>query len=276
MGNNILRIMRLCAYVVILAFLAGCAGLQHTPIEAEQTDCPQQTAAAIVAQQSQLGPLTDSHTLACAIKTLRESEDPDIQRTALGSRLCLNLAEREPNQDKREKIAADGVNFAEIALEQGGLGDGAVHYYLAANLGLAVREHITQAMSSLGRLENEMKQAVALSPNIDDGGPLRLLGALYLKAPAWPQGIGDLDKALELLKKAVDQHPQHPLNHLFYAQALWEEGDEDSLSLAKAEFSLGKKLLAGGNWGYNKQPWIKEFAEFAQEHTEDLSPLEEK
>jgi hypothetical protein len=40
-----------------------------------------------------------------------------------------------------------------------------------------------------GRLENKMKQALALSPDIDSGWPLRLLGAPYLKAPAWPNGI---------------------------------------------------------------------------------------
>ena len=148
---------------------------------------------------------------------------------------------------------------------QGGNSDGAVHYYLAANLGLAVREHITLAVGNLGRLESEMKQALALSPDIDDGGPLRLLGALYLKAPAWPNGIGDRDKALELLEKAVKEHPRHPLNHLFYAQALWEEGDDASLTQVKAEFALGEKLLAEGNWGYSKEPWKKEFDAFQQE-----------
>lgn len=271
MENNSLNSLRFIPAVAMLTFLIGCSGVQRAPIQTELGVCPQQTAVAIAAEQNQLGSLTDSHTLACAINTLQISNDSAIQRTALGSRLCLTLAEREPNQDKREKIAAEGVNFAEIALDQGGHGDGAVHYYLAANLGLKVREHITLAMASLERLENEMKQAVALSPDIDDGGPLRLLGTLYLKAPAWPKGIGDLDKALELLKKAVDQHPNHPLNHLFYAQALWEEGDETSLSKAKAEFSLGQKLLAKGDWGYNKQPWKTEFNEFAQEHAEIAS-----
>ena len=188
-----------------------------------------------------------------------------MRRSALGSRLCLHLAERETAQDKREKLASEGVGFAEAALAHGAGDDGAVHYYLAANLGLAVREHITLAAANLGRLEEEMKQAVALSPDIDDGGPLRLLGALYLKAPAWPNGIGDLDKALEMLEKAVKKHPGHPLNHLFYAQALWVEGDEAAQAEAKAEFALGEKLLAEGVWGFSKEPWEREFAEFAQE-----------
>jgi len=250
----------------MLAFLAGCAGLPRDHVKFDGlSDCPKQTAATLAAKQSQLGPLSDTHTLACALTVLRGTQDPAVRRTALGSRLCLHLAEREANQEKREKLATEGVGFAEAALAQGGGDDGAVHYYLATNLGMAVREHITLAMENLGRLEAEMKRALALSPDIDDGGPLRILGMLYLKAPAWPNGIGDRDKALELLEKAVKGHPGHPLIHLFYAQALWDEGDETVLPQVKAEFALGQKLLAEGNWGYSKKPWQKEFDGFQQE-----------
>ncbi|MDP1664566.1 MAG: tetratricopeptide repeat protein [Methylobacter sp.] len=258
---------RFLPVVSMLAFLSGCASLQHDQVQSDLLfECPKQTADMLVAGQNQLGPLSDTHTLACALNVLRDTQDPAVRRTALGSRICLHLAEREASQEKREKLAAEGVRFAETALAQGG--NGAVHYYLAANLGLAVREHITLAVENLGRLESEMKQALALSPDIDDGGPLRLLGALYLKAPAWPNGIGDIDKALELLEKAVKEHPGHPLNHLFYAQALWEEGEEDALAQVKSEFARGERLLDEGNWGYNKASWKKEFDKFRQEFEE--------
>ena len=260
-----MRKVRLLSTVSLLVLLVGCAGFQHDHVQIDQTSgCPKQTAASLASEQNQLDSLSDTHTLACALTVLHDTQNLAVRRTSLGSRLSLNLAERETNPDKREKLATVGVDFAEAALAQGG-GDGAVHYYLAANLGLAVREHPTLVMGSLDRLENEMKQAVALSPDIDSGGPLRLLGTLYLKAPAWPNGIGDRDKALELLEKAVKEHPGHPLNHLFYAQALWDDGDEAALNQAKTEFALGKKLLNKGNWGYSKEPWKKEFDEFQQE-----------
>ncbi|NOT10336.1 MAG: hypothetical protein HOP23_00625 [Methylococcaceae bacterium] len=261
-----MRKLRLFSTLSILAFLSGCAGLQSDPVQFDRlSDKPMETAASLAAKQNQLGPLNDTHTLIEALTVLRSTQDPVLRRTSLGSRLCLYLAERETNQENREKLAAEGVYFAEAALTQGGNGDGAVHYYLAANLGLAVREHISLAMNSLDRLENEMKQALDLSPDIDDGGPLRLLGTLYLKAPSWPNGIGDRDKALELLERAVKEHPGHPLNHLFYAQALWDDGDETALTQVKSEFALGEKLLAEGNWGYSKVPWKKEFDEYRQE-----------
>ncbi|MGR8998110.1 MAG: sterol transporter outer membrane protein BstC [Gammaproteobacteria bacterium] len=257
---------RLLPVVSVLACLAGCAGLPSDHVQFERlSDCPKQTAASLIPKQNQLGRLSDTHTLVCALTELRNTKDPAVLRTSLGSRLCLHLAEREANQEKREKLAAEGVSFAEAALAQGGGGDGAVHYYLAVNLGLAVREHIALAMENLNRLEHELKQALVLSPDIDGGGPMRVLGMLYLKAPAWPNGIGDRDKALELLEKAVKEYPGHPLNHLFYAQALWDEDDDAVLAQVKAEFALGERLLAEGNWGYSKEPWQKEFEEFQQE-----------
>ncbi|MGR8941329.1 MAG: sterol transporter outer membrane protein BstC [Gammaproteobacteria bacterium] len=264
-----MRDVRLLAAVLVPFFAAGCAALEGDRVQFDNlSGCSRQSAASLITQQSQLGPLSDTHTLECALTVLRGAQAPEVLRTSLGSRLCLHLAEREVNPKKREELAAEGVAFAETALAQGGGDDGAVHYYLAANLGLAVREHVTVAMQNLGRLESEMKRALALNPDIDDGGPLRLLGALYLKAPAWPNGIGDLDKALGLLERAVKEHPGHPINHLFYAQALWQEGEEETLAQAKSHFALGEKLLDVGNWGYNKEPWKREFAEFRQEFGE--------
>lgn len=252
--------------VTLLVFLTGCAELpSHNASLTGLSNCPLQSASALIDQSNEFNSLSDSHSLSCALSTLRDSQDPLVRRSALSSQLCLQLAERETNPQKREQLANEGVSFAEIALAQGGAGDGAVHYYLATNLGLAIRDHIIEAMHSLERLEQEMKQALALSPELDEGGPLRILGMLYLKAPAWPKGIGDHDKALELLEKAAADYPDHPLNHLFYAQALWADGDETALPQVKAEFALGEKLLQQGCWGYSKAAWEKEFTEFKQE-----------
>lgn len=228
-------------------------------------DCPNETASKLLAAQNKLGPMSDTHALACALTFLRGANSPVLRKSALASRLCLNLAERETDPLRREELAAEGVGFAETALANSGKNDGAVHYYLATNLGLAVRDHLTLAMDNMGRLESEMKQALALSPGLDDGGPMRILGTLYLKAPGWPNGIGDVDKAVELLGEAVKKHPGHPLNHLFYAQALWEADEDGNSVKVKAELAEGMKLLEEGQWGYRKEPWKREFDAFIQE-----------
>lgn len=252
---------RLLWAALLLALLPGCTQLHRSVVKFDGlSDCPKQTVETLQVQQSELGPLTETQTLECTLQFLRGTHHLTLRRSALASRVCLHLAERSPEQDKREKLASEGVRFAETALALGADGDGAVHYYLAVNLGLAVRDHMTLAVENLVRLESELRRAVVLSPDIDDGGPLRVLGMLYLRAPPWPTGIGDGDKALELLKQAVEKHPNHPLNHLFYAQAIWELEEDNASDRVKTELATGMKLLKEGRWGYNQEPWEQEFA----------------
>jgi hypothetical protein len=257
---------------LLSVLLTGCTKLHRGVVRFDRlSDCPKQTVETLEAQHNELGPLSDTHTLECTLQFLRGTHHLTLRRSSLGSRLCLHLAERNLDQGKCEKLASEGVRFAETAVALGADGDGAVHYYLAVNLGLAVRDHLTLAVENLARLESELKRAVALSPDVDGGGPLRVLGTLYLKAPPWPTGIGDGDKALAFLKQAVEKHPNHPLNHLFYAEAIWELDGEEASDRVETELATGMKLLMEGRWGYNREPWKREFA-LLQKQIDEASP----
>ena len=265
-----------CAWLLpvlgLTLLLAGCSELHQGVVRFDHlSDCPRDTPATLTARAGELDRLSPTHTLECALAFLRDSNDARLQTSPLGSRLCLHLAERQLEPGKREQLAAEGVRFAETAIARGADGDGVVHYYLAANLGLAVRDHLSLAMESLPRLEREAARALDLTPDVDDGGPMRLLGMLYLKAPPWPSGIGDGDKAVGLLKRAVDAHPDHPLNHLFYAEALWEVDEENAMEQIRASLATGMRLLRAGTWGYSRKPWEKEFADFRNELDQSTS-----
>ena len=249
---------------VLGVLLGGCASLPDKVVRFQGlSDCPMQTPQTLLSQQHTLGPASSTHALQCALTVARETQDPALLRTELPARLALHLAERRQDSQSKEALANEGVRFGNTALKQGGALNGAVHYYLAANLGLAIHDHPLQAAQQLSRLEEELQKSVQLSPSVDDGGPLRLLGMLYLKAPAWPNGIGDGDKALELLHKAVDQYPEHPLNHLFLAQALWEVDEKEQE--ARQEWTKGLEKLNQGAWGYNREIWNREFQSVAHE-----------
>jgi tetratricopeptide (TPR) repeat protein len=253
------RTSRTFLALLLAAALTGCGKLTKDTLALGEAGCPAETAASLLARQNELGPRSSTQDLRCALGTLRASQDPALAKTALGSRVALSLAERNPDPAARNQLAAEGVRFAETALAQGGDGDPAVHYYLAANLGLAIRGQPTLAADNLPRVEKEAKRALDLNPGLDDGGPLRLLGMLYLKAPPWPAGIGDGDKALDLLRQAAERHPEHPLNRLFYAQALWEVEGDSAAAKARSEFAAGEKALKQGEWGGARETWSREF-----------------
>lgn len=246
--------------LVAAVVVTGCSGLHRKQVQFNRSaDCPTDAAASLGDGPDRGGASIPTRALECALEELRASAtEPRAAR--LGSQLCLLLAARQADPLKREQLASEGVRFAERALAAGGDGDGAVHYYLAVNLGLVARDHVTLAMDNLPRLERELQRAVVLAPGLDDGGPLRVLGMLYLKAPPWPAGIGDGDKALDLLARAVREHPDHPLNRLFYAQAIWDVEGEDAADRARAQYADGEALLEHGAWGYNRDPWRREFA----------------
>lgn len=255
----------ICA-AACLALSTACSTLRRDQVKFVRLgDCPADAVAALGAPLPKAGALNGTHALECAIDDLRGEDKPTVWSSRLGSQVCLALAARQSDPLKREQLASEGVRFAETALALGGNGDAEVHYYLAANLGLVAREHVTLAMENLPRLEQEMQRALALNPGIDDGGPLRLLGMLYLKAPLWPAGIGDGDKALDLLGRAVREHPTHPLNHLFYAAAMWDVDGDEAGDRVRKQLATGKRLLEEGGWGYNRDPWRKEYAAVQQE-----------
>jgi hypothetical protein len=97
-------------------------------------------------------------------------------------------------------------------------------------------------------------------PDLDQGGPLRVLGLLYLRAPAWPVGPGDLDAGLELLKQAAGKYPEHPLNRLFYAQALIEADDPAG---ARRELDQARALSMAERYGEWAARWRSEADELA-------------
>ena len=126
-------------------------------------------------------------------------------------------------------------------------------YYSAVNIGLVIRRHYVLALKNLKPLAKKLESAQQKVPAEDSGGPGRVLGMLYLKAPPWPQNIGDCDKALALLKQTVEQFPQHPLNHLFYAQALWDINESDSIEAIRKELEKTRGLLKEEQWGFAKR-----------------------
>ncbi|MCP4133538.1 MAG: hypothetical protein GY754_21395 [bacterium] len=181
----------------------------------------------------------------------------------LFAKTAFLLADIEPGENKMLYAAEQGKNA--VAALNATNKNPLASYYFALNLGLIVRAKGLFALDQVPHIEKALKTA-GRKPDLDQGGPLRVLGMLYLKAPAWPNGIGDLDRSLELLKKASANFSSHPLNHIFYARALIEEDRTDE---ARAELTKAGKLVSVKQWGsVYAERWKKEIAELREEMEE--------
>ena len=80
--------------------------------------------------------------------------------------------------------------------------------------------------SSLGTIEpfkKDMETAISIDPSIEEGGPHRALGNLYLKLP-YILG-GDLERSILHFQKAIQLGSEFGENYLGLAEAYIENGD---------------------------------------------------
>jgi tetratricopeptide (TPR) repeat protein len=80
--------------------------------------------------------------------------------------------------------------------------------------------------SSLGTIEpfkKDMETAIKIDPSIEEGGPHRALGNLYLKLP-YILG-GDLERSISHFQKAIQLGSEFGENYLGLAEAYIEKGD---------------------------------------------------
>lgn len=199
--------------------------------------------------------------LACIVQEARKAPSLSARQHRVVARAASDLSAGEADTRRAEGLADEGLHHARRALA---LEDQPVsHYYVGMLWGLAVARRPLAALKALSSIESHLRRAVQGSPDEDGGGPLRVLGMLYLKAPAWPQGIGDPDKGLALLEQAASSHPEHPLNLLFLAQALKdneEEGWEDRVAELVRQ---ARDLLDRQDFGWPTQRWRRELESLA-------------
>ena len=104
-----------------------------------------------------------------------------------------------------------GVEANENSLE--------ANFWLAVNYGNFGQEKgIMKSLELVKPIKMHCERVLEIDESYFYGGPWRVLGRLYHKAPGFPFSIGDSKKAVEYLEKAVEFGPKFYLNHLFIAE----------------------------------------------------------
>ena len=172
---------------------------------------------------------------------------------------CFELRDRGTVPDW---LWPDCVPFSETAADELPK-DARAQYTLALNVGLETQnQNPKDALLNVAWILSALDAAAALDQDLDDGGPLRVTGLLYLRTPAWPTSIGDTEKALDTLHDVATRYPAHPMNHLALAEAQIADGSYEE---ALAEVEAARKAIDPA-----KQHWR------AERYTKDAAALEAK
>lgn len=119
------------------------------------------------------------------------------------------------------KFGEQGVEIDENSLESS--------FWLAANYGSFGQEKgIMKSLALVTPIRDLCERVIEMDEVYFYGGPWRILGRLYNKAPGFPFSIGDNEKAEECLLKAVELGPKFYLNHLFLAELYISKRDKES------------------------------------------------
>ena len=153
-------------------------------------------------------------------------------------------------------MAARCMQFGALAVKHSQRAE--AHFYYALCMGARAQAVNLEGLGLIGNMVKAAEAAVAADPKAIHGGPHRLLGGIYLHAPAWPTSCGDSETAVEHLQKAVALDPTWPENHLILAEALLAEDREDEAraALSKARANMSNPAAAG---------WVARFEKSADE-----------
>lgn len=79
----------------------------------------------------------------------------------------------------------------------------ACDYALAIALGLQASDQPSTARGGLAQMVMLLRRAAMREPDLDRGGPDRVLAVVLVRAPVWPLGPGDPEEGLVVARRAL-------------------------------------------------------------------------
>lgn len=140
------------------------------------------------------------------------------------ARSCVWLGNYGP-EEKRKDYVTQGLAYANTAVKLRPKGEEGL-FYDGALAGKLAALDVMYGADGVKIIEGRMLQLIANKSTFLYGGPDRVLATLYMRAPGAPLSVGDYDKALKHMRRAL---------------AIESHWLENQLSMAELEFRLGKQ-----------------------------------
>lgn len=206
-------------WLIFLAFLCSCANQQNATNGHNGIDY-----AAAAEARFRLTPRSPENVtqaldlIAKATRTKDVFADEEHYYTLCKASLyALWLSFNGASKNVQARHASTALRYAEQALQLR-QDDVRGYYYRAIARGLLAEANKATARRAMYAIRDDAERAIAIDPTFDDAGPQRLLGALYLRTPGPPAGIGSLRKAQEHFEQALALAPDNPENLNFMAE----------------------------------------------------------
>lgn len=187
----------------------------------------------------------------------RSAEPPDRRRAdyaTRAARFAVWLAGHLEG-DESEAYADSAITFANTAIHVDST-LAAPYYWRAIAAGIFARHNrLTLGRDAMTRIREDATRAIELDPTVEHAGPHRVLGALYLRAPGPPAGVGSLVRAVRELERAHLLDPEYPENRLLLAEAYIEQGKLEEASQLLIPILAGD--MRDGD-GLEREEWTRE------------------
>ncbi|WP_177170283.1 TRAP transporter TatT component family protein [Nitrosomonas marina] len=159
------------------------------------------------------------------IKQLAQTTQAPEVIAELARLQCAN-AEVENERNKRIELYKSCMDIADRAL--------AIHsnavvalYWKAVAMGkLSEESGILNALRFMRPMEKLFLRVIELDEQYDQAGAHKALGRMYHKLPRFPISIGNKEKSLFHLKRALRLFPNDIIARAFYAELLFELGNK--------------------------------------------------
>jgi tetratricopeptide (TPR) repeat protein len=167
---------------------------------------------------------------------------------AAGWRLAraLYLATLTAEAPRAAELASRCIPTAQASVAA--CSDAEAALYLALCFAARARARVDEALDLLPRMVEAAEEALRRDPTVEHAAPHRVLGGIYLRAPAWPTSVGDPDTALEHLYQAVHLAPEWAENHLIQGEALLVTGDAEGATAALKRARRALRLPIAAGW----------------------------
>jgi hypothetical protein len=246
--------MRLIAAMLVAALCAGAASATRAPLahadalwarraegQVGAAARPERALAAVTAYEAALDAAPQD--LEAHWKLLRAlwfaadfaSSDPAAARAtyeralARSERAFRVLGERAGGAESLARATPESLRARVPAADRHDAAS--LYFWYAINLGAWSRSAGLLAAvraGAAGRLHDATLRSLALDPDVEQGGALRLLSRLHSELPRVPllSGFVDPQRAVPLAERALAEYPQHPGNSYLLGLALLSHAPE--------------------------------------------------